>query len=131
MADMTHAARARQWLDDPDNRVQEELAARLNASLAESTATREVTTAIVAQTREFTTRLHDIASALEPDAGLVRFTGSDHLAAGDYAVYVSPAEVAFLYEEPDDRTRIVSGGGAAVIVHGAIEDIAAKLGVSA
>ncbi|WP_029135325.1 hypothetical protein [Nakamurella lactea] len=127
MADTTHYVRARKALEGlPGGKD----SAALDASLAVSTATREVTAAIIAQTRAVETKLHDIASALEPDAGLVRFQSP----SGNADVWISPSHVVAVGQgvnTSNEATVFTSLAAAPMLVQGSPADVAAKLGVSA
>lgn len=70
MSDVRHYARAREHLEGDMNQASD-LAAALNAQLAVSVAVRELCGELRNSLQGINGRLHDVASALEPDAGLV------------------------------------------------------------
>lgn len=121
MADMTHANRARKYLE---NRSETPETVSVDATLAVATATRESATEIRNGVRNIESRLHDIASAMEPDAGLVRL---------DDARFVSLAHVVTVTDDPEANgcCRVLTDTGTALQVDQPTVDVARRLGVSA
>ncbi len=131
MADMTHANRARKYLE---NRSETLETVSVDSTLAVATATRESATEIRNGVRNIENRLHDISSALEADAGLVGFTRICQIDADKRSIdqlWINPRQVVAVSPSGEGKTWVHLTDGRHFILDGELHSIAMKLGVSA